>query len=248
MIMVMAMVLSLAVSLAACGNDAPAPTYPVITAPTLPSLVTPTLPSLETPDVPDVPDVTEPQVTEPEVTEPEEVTIVGEWAAEVDLAPMFNMIFVSMAGEEIAEYIALDSFEVVQIMTFDDDGEFTMVYEEDSFMDSLEDAMDVWKDGYTSLIEDQIAASGKDITVEEAAQEALGMSIDEYIESIAESFDPDSLSGSGEYELDDDELYLDDSGNYYTIRLTEDEFEFVDYSDEDAIDMEIFGNVEFERQ
>ena len=45
------------------------------------------------------------------------------------------------------------------------------------------------------------------------------MSIDEYIESIAESFDADSMTSSGEYELDGDELYMDDSGNYYTIRL-----------------------------
>ena len=107
--------------------------------------------------------------------------IVGEWEGKVDMACIMNYLMEASAGDA-AEFLLLDSFEVRFTFEFDDDGMFSMTINERDFEKELENAAEVWIDGYYEIIDMQIEENGLDMTPDEYAEQALGMSVEDFIE------------------------------------------------------------------
>ena len=186
--------------------------------------------------------------TEPEATQTVSNPLVGEWSGLADIAAMCNMLFELMLGEELADYLKIDSFDVTMTFSFDADGNYTIIFDEDDFAVALESASETWIDGYYALIEHTIETENLDMTAEEFAQENFGMSVEEYIEEgFASSMDATAFETYGEYELDENKLYLDGDPEYYTIDLSGDELIIVEYSGGE-LDGELFADVIFRRQ
>lgn len=254
--LVIAMVLSVTVVFSACGNNNSVytPFMPQMPAqPTVAPTEAPAEAATESqkPSLP-IPKPTLPvqNVTEPvaKPTEPKVSSIVGEWTAEVDLSPILNLVMEAQVGKAFIGYVTLNDFEVEMTFEFDDYGNYKMSLDKRSAERAYDRAFKEWEEGLTQLVQDIIDVSGENYTVDEVARETFGMTIEEYLSIFAEQIDFNNLENSGVYELDGDRLYMDNSKHYYTVRLTEDELEFVDYSDSDTIDMKLFKNVEFERQ
>lgn len=173
----------------------------------------------------------EPEQTE-ETEEKKEDTIVGDWKGEMDLTDFLNEKMESAMGEEMMEYMEMKDIVFDVKMSFDDDGEMEMTFDGEKAVESICDQM---TDGLTRWIEDMIEESGEDYTVDEVAEQAFGMSLEEYVEeNLVASMDVESLeqSESGEYELDGDKLYVGDEGKYFTIDLDGDELKLKECSEE----------------
>ena len=173
--------------------------------------------------------------------------IVGEWEGEVDMACILNYMFEASLGD-LAEYLTLDSFEVRFTFEFDDDGMFSMTINERDFEKELENAAEVWIDGYYEIIDIQIEEQGLDMTPDEYAEQHLGMSVEDFIEeALVSGMDAAQFENYGNYELDGSKLYMDSSREYYIIEIDGDELVFEGYS-EGGLDEELLGGIVFERQ
>ena len=163
------------------------------------------------------------------------------------MACIFNYMFEESLGD-MAEYLTLDTFEVRFTFEFDDDGMFSMTINENDFENELENAAEVWIDGYYDLIDVALEEQGLDMTPDEYAEQQLGMSVEDFIqEALVSGMDTAQFENYGNYELDGDELYLSSDSEYYTIDLDGDELVFEGYS-EGGIDEELLDGVVFERQ
>ena len=184
----------------------------------------------------------------------EDTGIVGEWQGTLDLSIACNLLFEEMLGEDLAKYLEIDRFDVRTTITFEENGQYDITLNEKDVEDALEDASDIWVDGYYEIIELVIEEADLNMTADEYAEEMLGCSVEEFItNAFADSLDVSSMETSGNYELNGKKLYLDEDDSYYTIALDGDQLEFKEYINDKSdigsyLGTALFKNVIFERQ
>ncbi|MBQ8746431.1 MAG: hypothetical protein IJZ08_01015 [Clostridia bacterium] len=138
--------------------------------------------------------------------------ILGTWETTWDMS---DMLAKEVAGEEIAQYMQIKDFAVVMRFTFNEDGTYKMEVSEESLKAAFETLKGQFVEGMTAYMEDMLADSGLNMSVEEALA-LSGIDMDAIIE---ESFTEDMLDdvvdefvSDGEYEVKDGKLYTFDKG------------------------------------
>lgn len=200
-------VLTMALSLCACSDYTPVPTTTISTNPTL---------SGET-----VPDIVTPY------------SIEGTWVAEIDIAPAFNLKYEAAFGKKLAKYIVISKLDANITLTFNESKFVCTITAKESAINNLKNDL---INGLTRFAEDVISASDEKITVEAAAMNAFGMSIETYVEKMIGEINFKNIS-YGEYKLDNNKLYMDSTGQYFKISLENNTITFTEYSSEEETDL-----------
>ena len=134
-------------------------------------------------------------------------------------------------------------------MTFSfSEDEFEIAFNEKDYSKALDNAAEIWIDGYYAIIEMMIEENGLDMTPDEYAEQAFGCSVEEYIEdAVVTDMNSSNFENFGDYELNGTKLYLDGDSDYYKIEIDGDELTIKSYSGGGAED-EMLRGVVFERQ
>ncbi len=163
----------------------------------------------------------------------EEITIVGSWAADVDLAPLMNRMFADELDADLADYLRLDRFRVVMQMQFREDGTYYVDIDEASYQNAVENMVDLWVDGFTRYMEDQNISVGE-------FEEEMGVSLETFVrDSLSEGLLETDFESDGTYTLDGDRLQTDDD-ECFVIELTARTMMFVDYVSDEAEEQELY--------
>ena len=91
--------------------------------------------------------------------------ILGTWETTWDMS---DMLAKEVAGEEIAQYMQIKDFAVVMRFTFNEDGTYKMEVSEESIKAAFETLKGQFVEGMTAYMEDMLADSGLNMSVEEA--------------------------------------------------------------------------------
>ena len=136
--------------------------------------------------------------------------LIGTWEGEVNYADYFNQGLTESAGEELAAYWNVDEFNLTIVMTFREDGTYSMTVDREKLNTSLEELKQVLNTGLQKYMQDLIAASEMEITVEELMQ-GLDISIDDLLDEALGSEVIDALiaecSFEGNFDAKDGKLY-----------------------------------------
>lgn len=103
--------------------------------------------------------------------------LIGSWEGEVNYADYFNQGLAATAGDELAAYWKVEEFKLTIVMTFREDGTYSMTVDKEKLNASIEQLKQVLSAGLTRYMQDLIDASGTEITVEELMN-TLGISVD----------------------------------------------------------------------
>lgn len=144
---------------------------------------------------------------------------VGTWSTDVDLADMINEELAT--DPTIAEYIVLDSFMITMQMTFNEDGTYFATFDEASIQTALDEMMVVIEDGVTRMMEDEIAAAGLDMSVEDLLAMS-DMTLEDLMAEMTAALDGEAMIAEmmeeslmeGNYEATSDKLFLSDGLDY----------------------------------
>ncbi len=164
--------------------------------------------------------------------------ILGTWETTWDMS---DMLAKEVAGEEIAQYMQIKDFAVVMRFTFNEDGTYKMEVSEESLKAAFEALKGQFVEGMTAYMEDMLADSGLNMSVEEALA-LSGIDMDAIIE---ESFTEDMLDdvvdefvSDGEYEVKDGKLYTFDKGE----SLDENEYIRYEFSGKELVFSELVSD------
>ena len=131
-------------------------------------------------------------------------TIVGTWKTDIDMTDMLNA---EMEAAGMGEFIKLDSFELVLLMTFNEDGTGSMTVDEKALEKSMEDLADSMSKG----MEDYFASMGLNLDELLAAE---GMSMDDFVDEMMAEFSTEDMTAEFttefSYKTDGDKLFLSD--------------------------------------
>lgn len=147
-------------------------------------------------------------------------SIVGTWEAEVDFAEFLTESMASELGE-MASYFEFKDLTLKLVLTFDEDGAYTLSGDKASAEKLFDKLIEQLKPGMVSYLEDQLKAAGAEMSVEDMLA-ASGMTIDSLME---QSFSDDmidemiaEMESDGEYEIKDGMLYLDGDECEYELK------------------------------
>ena len=158
--------------------------------------------------------------------------IVGTWTGEIDDAKRINQLLEDTYGAEMAQYWKVETFPVTIQMTFRSDGTYSQTVDNEKLSASMDHLKQVLSTGLTAFLEDLIAASNTDITVE-ALMQQLNISVDDLMDSAFSDKTIGEVENEytfeGKYKTADGKLYtstgLDvnvDENWYETYELSED--------------------------
>lgn len=180
--------------------------------------------------------------------EEDEVTIVGKWEAELDMADLINDMLEDEMGAELDK--KFKNLDVTIVMEFDKD-EVELSMEATGIEKAIKKQMpDILTAVYTAMLEEQ----GMDMTVDELL-ESQDMTMDELVEEAMSEMDFDEIESSlndfetSKYELDGDKLYTfddeKDEDEYVEIKLTSKKLVFESFSTDDM--PEFMEGLEFKK-
>ena len=136
--------------------------------------------------------------------------LIGTWQGEVNYAEYFNKGLQSVAGEGLAEYWAVEEFSVTLILTFREDGTYSMTVDREKLNGTIESLKKKLTRGLRDFMEDLIEASESDMTVDEFMA-SLEIDMDAMIE---EAVGPDIVEAlvnectyEGNFSVKDGKLY-----------------------------------------
>ena len=136
--------------------------------------------------------------------------LIGTWEGDVNYAPLFNQMIQSAAGEGLGEYWTVEDFRLTLVLTFRDDGTYSMTVDEEKLDIAIQQLKFKLSKGLEAFMQDLIDASGTSQTVEEFMA-SLGVSPDELID---EALGPDirdqmvkECSFDGNFTAKDGKLY-----------------------------------------
>lgn len=146
----------------------------------------------------------------------EKDAVLGTWKAEVDLADYINEGMAS-EDEEMAEYLAISSFKLTMVLTFEEDDTYSMSLDEADLDDAMEQLKEDFRAGLERYMQDMIDEMELDMTIDEL-MEAMGMSMDQLLD---ETFTDDmmqeivdSAKSAGKFKVKDGKFYLSAGLNY----------------------------------
>lgn len=136
--------------------------------------------------------------------------MVGTWEAELEMADVFNE---SMGDAEEAEFLAVDSFSFKMVLTFTEEGTYTMSADEDSVVAAMEGLKEDLKVGMEEYLVYIMAQEGLEMSIDEI-MEMMGITMDELIDSVVTQELIDEMvsvmATEGNYRAEDGKLYLSD--------------------------------------
>lgn len=175
--------------------------------------------------------------------------LAGTWNCTLELADYLNEEF---DGEDMGEYLHLDTFPVTLSFTFKDDATYACAVDSDAFAQAVDGVKSAVKDGVTRYAEDMIAAEGVEVSVEELF-EMMGTSLDDMVESSFSEEDladiTDEYTFEGKYTAQDGKLCLSDGleyevdpASYFSYTLTDTTLTLESATGYTA-DEDVFGNL-----
>ena len=136
--------------------------------------------------------------------------LIGTWAGEVNYAEYFNQGLQSVAGEGLAEYWAVEEFAITLILTFREDGTYSMTVDRQQLDETIAGLKKKLNRGLRDFMQDLIDASESTLTVDEF-MESLDMDMNAMIE---EAVGPDIVEAlvnectyEGNFSVKDGKLY-----------------------------------------
>lgn len=142
--------------------------------------------------------------------------LLGDWVATVDMTEMMNdELKAGLGDDELMSYFDLGTFSIKVNLSFKDDGTYTFSADEAALEQSLDNVIEVFRNGIIAYFEDTIAAQGADITVDELL-ESSGYTLDGFLE---EAFDKEDMMSSMD-EMESSGTFQAKSG---VLSLTDDE-------------------------
>ncbi|MDD6808304.1 MAG: hypothetical protein PUD72_07695 [Oscillospiraceae bacterium] len=175
----------------------------------------------------------------------EEKQIRGSWMGTVDYTDYANQaITADTADSNLADYFQISDYKFNLVFTFEKNGTYRIDADEESIRNTINSVKEQRKESFRKYYEDIIKERSLGITVDQYLKDFMQTSLDQL---VAESFGDDSelvakfkadFNKSGDYKIKDGKLYLGlgddgkvDETKYYTVKLSEKQIEFVNYSD-----------------
>lgn len=153
--------------------------------------------------------------------------LVGTWTADVDMSSMTNELLASM-GEGAEEYFTFEGFSVTLVMTFNEDGTYSSTIDQASAEAAVDSLMVTLEDGMVKMLEDQLAAAGLAMTVDEMLA-ASGMTMEDVLAAVdTSSLVTEMTEGAateGKFEAKDGKLFLSDGLDYEVDEAVYDTYE-----------------------
>ena len=138
-------------------------------------------------------------------------TLVGTWNATIDIAEVYNAEIAASGAEAMAEYLSVDSFAIPLVMTFNEDGTYSLTVDKEGMDAAMNGLIEDMKVGLEKYFNDYFSSMGLEIDVDEALA-ASGMSLDALVEEMkAEIMTEDmyaDMESAGQYKAEDGKLYL----------------------------------------
>ena len=138
-------------------------------------------------------------------------TLVGTWNATIDIAEVYNAEIAASGDETMAEYLSVDSFAIPLVMTFNEDGTYSLTVDKEGMDATMNGLLEDMKVGLEKYFNDYFSSMGLEIDVDEALA-ASGMSLDALVEEMkAEIMTEDmyaDMESEGQYKAEDGKLYL----------------------------------------
>lgn len=158
--------------------------------------------------------------------------IVGTWTGDIDDAHRINQLLEDTYGAEMAQYWKVETFPVTIQMTFRKNGTYSQTVDKEKLNVSMDQLKLVLSAGLTAFLEDLIAASNTDTTVD-ALMQQLNISVDDLMNSAFSEKTIGEVENEytfeGKYKTEDGKLYtstgLDvnvDENWYETYEISED--------------------------
>lgn len=171
----------------------------------------------------------------------EQKKFIGLWEGSIDLTDFINQGLAE--DEEMAEYIEIDECIFIVKLTFNEDGTYKMLVEEDAAERTFDTIRENMKKGIEKYFEDYIESMDVNMTVEEVLL-ASDLSLDALVEQAFSDEMIDSIisemSSEGNYEVKDGKLFtsenLDskiDENVYENYEITHDKLILLESSEED---------------
>lgn len=142
--------------------------------------------------------------------------LVGSWTGEMDMTETMNQMLAE--DESLAEYgVTLDSFVLEVTMTFNEDGTFSLTVSEESVEKAVDGFLESMESTIVTMLEEEMAAAGLNMTVEEMLQ-ISGMSMEDLMAEMRTEILGDEtaaeaaaeMSSSGKYNAGDGKLFTSD--------------------------------------
>ena len=138
-------------------------------------------------------------------------TLVGTWNATIDIAEVYNAEIAASGDEAMAEYLSVDSFAIPLVMTFNEDGTYSLTVDKEGMDAAMNGLIEDMKVGLEKYFNDYFSSMGLEIDVDEALA-ASGMSLDSLVEEMkGEIMTEDmyaDMESAGQYKAEDGKLYL----------------------------------------
>ena len=148
---------------------------------------------------------------------------IGKWDADVDFGKLITSV-VAEQDADMAEYLDFKELKLAVTFTFEEDGTYTLETDEDAASSAMDGIKDTMKDGLRKYLNDLLAESGDDKTVDEYMAEN-GTTFEAFVDEI---FGED-ITGEGKWKAENGKPYteadkdkaLDDS-QYDTYEFSSD--------------------------
>ena len=138
-------------------------------------------------------------------------TLVGTWNATIDIAEVYNAEIAASGDEAMAEYLSVDSFAIPLVMTFNEDGTYSLTVDKEGMDAAMNGLIEDMKVGLEKYFNDYFSSMGLEIDVDEALA-ASGMSLDALVEEMKAEIMPEDMyadmESAGQYKAEDGKLYL----------------------------------------
>lgn len=138
-------------------------------------------------------------------------TLVGTWNASIDIAEVYNAEIAASGDETMAEYLSVDSFAIPLVMTFNEDGTYSLTVDKEGMDATMNGLIEDMKVGLEKYFNDYFSSMGLEIDVNEALA-ASGMSLDALVEEMkGEIMTEDmyaDMESAGQYKAEDGKLYM----------------------------------------
>lgn len=143
--------------------------------------------------------------------------LLGDWEGEADLTDALTQVMADSIGDnEAMEYISFEKFLMTLRLSLDQDGNYIMSVDEAKLEETVNDLLIDLKDSMRGYFADMIWSEGFEMSVDEFFEYMVGVSYDDYMDSIMSAdmvmAEFGSLEDRGTYKVKDDELIL--SGEY----------------------------------
>lgn len=172
----------------------------------------------------------------------EEYTLVGSWKYTMNVGEIMASSYNSNEDEAvIAPFVDLSNLTLDMSIAFDENGNYTAVYDEEKLSAMAEEVAARFEKGYMNYVTKSISEQKLDTTVDEQMQNyvdrhgrTLREAAHKNAERVIRESGPQETGANGFYELDGDKLYMWKSdgqkvdGTYKKVFLSTDRFDILE--------------------